>query len=296
MLREVPKVLDTRWRLPTAWREKEWWFGYLHDPEAGIYLSWSCVRTYFMERFRCWVLDMETGEQALLDRPLFFDRGGDGSVLDLSASGKTPLRYGAANDREMNLRVEGPDWDLALLFLPSAAPFTRAEDQFRAWYGLRAHFHNQVVGTVTIGDRVRLIDTKRCYTDHCWGRVPSATGWHWIAAQDEQVAIDSLVNYGPYAQRYTQVFLDGRWHVLPDSVIFDVDRTDPERPWRLVSPDVELEARLLHTHRDHVRVPVLVNLRHDEHVVEVRGRVRIEGAWRDVGPLLGVAEEHHGKW
>ena len=296
MRREVPKVLHTRWRLPTAWREKEWWFGYLHDTEARLYLSWSCVRTYLMERFRCWVLDLETGESEVLDRPLFFRQEGDGEALDLSAGGRGAMRYAAIGEGDMSLCVDGPGWDLGLMFLPSRVPFTRAEDQFRAWYGLRAHFHNTVVGTVTIGDRTRVLSTRRCYTDHCWGRVPAATGWHWLAAQDGHVAFDSLVNYGPYGQRYTQVFLDGRWHVLPDNVTFDVDRTDPDRPWRLVSPDVELEARALHSHRDHVRVPVLVNLRHDEHVMQVEGRVRVEGAWRDVGTLTGVAEQHHGRW
>ncbi len=292
MLAEVPKVLASRWNLPEAWSEKEWWFGYLHDPEAGVYLSWSCVRAFYMERFRCWFVDLATGEARVLDRPLFFQRA-EGERMGLSAGGSPSVFYGAEGDRALRLRVEGRGWDLDLELEPSPVPFARTEDQFDAWYGVRAHFHNRARGLVAVGDHRRTVATTRCY---CWGSVPSRTGWHWLAAQDEHTAIDSLVNYGPYGQKYTQIFVDGRWHVLPDDVTFDVDRREPGRPWRVLSPDVELEARPLHSHHDRVQVPLLVDLHHAEHVVEVTGRVRIDGRWVDVGRLVGVTEQHHGSW
>ncbi len=296
MLEEIPKVLDARWRLPEAFSEKEWWFGYLHAPDTGVYLSWSCVRTWYMERFRCWFVDLDGEQTEIIDRPLFFERPREGDRMDLRAGGTPSVRYGAEGQNGLRLRIEGGKWDVDLALTPSPRPFARTEDQFEAWYGVRAHFHNRARGIVRVGEHTRGIDTVRCYTDHCWGRVPSRTGWHWLAAQDERVAIDSLVNYGPYGQRYTQVFVDGRWHVLPDDVVFDVDRRDSRRPWRVLSPDVELEARPLRVHRDHVRVPVLVDLHHDEHVVEVTGRVRVDGRWVDVGRLVGVTEQHHGTW
>ena len=86
MLDEVPKVLGARWR-PSSWREKEWWFGTLHDPAAGVHLSWSCVRAWYAERFRAWLVDLHGDGEAVLDRPLRFDRRQDGPWLDLRKGG-----------------------------------------------------------------------------------------------------------------------------------------------------------------------------------------------------------------
>jgi hypothetical protein len=253
------------------------------------------VRAWYAERFRAWLVDLRGDGEAVLDRPLRFDRRQDGPWLDLRKGGVPSIRYGAERRDTLRLRVHGGGWDVDLAITPSSDPFRRTEDQGRAWYGVCAHVHDHVRGRVRVGGHDRAIDTTRGYTDHCWGRVPRKTGWHWLAAQDERVAVDSLVNHGPYAQRYTVAFVDGRRHVLADPV-FEVDRAAPSRPWRVVSPDLDLTARALRVHRGHVVVPPLVDVRHDERVVEVTGRVRVDARWVEVGPLTGVTEAHHGVW
>ena len=115
-----------------------------------------------------------------------------------------------------------------------------------------------------------------------------------------RLALASLVNHGPRAQRYTQVH-DGReWTRLQETVTFDYDRNDLAQPWRVTSPELDLVVEPVALHLDHVQippvVPFLLNLHHNELAVRVRGRLRLDGRWHDVGVMQGVMEEHHGRW
>lgn len=70
--------------------------------------------------------------------------------------------------------------------------------------------------------------------------------------------------------------------------------------WDVTSTDMELEVTpsqvVTREHRIPPLVPFIVNLRHSEMPVSVRGRVKVEGTWVDVGELRGVMEQHFGRW
>jgi hypothetical protein len=144
-------------------------------------------------------------------------------------------------------------------------------------YGLLHYFHNIASGNIEIrGHKYHLTDALT-YFDHCWGRVPSRTGWHWLAVQNPQLALSSLVNYGPYAQRYTQAWFSENtdsprrreWVRLEQSVSFErLDVMGPGLPWRVSSSDLELEVHALQSKTNHTRIPpftrFLVDLHHTE--------------------------------
>ena len=130
--------------------------------------------------------------------------------------------------------------------------------------------------------------------------MPRRTAWQWIAVQNEDVALASLVNHGPYAQRYTQVFVRGAWHRLSPDVDFEYDPADLMAPWRVRSAELDLVVTPRRVHRDRIAVPpvlpVLVDLQHNELFVEVEGALNVDGEAIALRGMTGVAEEHAGRW
>jgi hypothetical protein len=153
------------------------------------------------------------------------------------------------------------------------------------------------------------LDDARAYYDHCYGTLPAHTGWHWLAVQNHDVALSSLVNYGPYAQRYTHAWFSERsgsprsneWVRLEQSVSFERRRPgDWTQPWRVTSSELDLEVRLIMHETRRTRIPpltrFLVDLSHTEVFVEASGRIRVDGTWVAVDHLVGAMEEHYGRW
>jgi hypothetical protein len=136
--------------------------------------------------------------------------------------------------------------------------------------------------------------------------VPRRTGWHWLAVQNERVALSCLVNYGPRAHCYTQVWLDDagprprEWVRLEQSVSFECPGTTPACAWRVTSSDLDLDVELLQSTTGRTLIPPLVgwlvNLTHTEAFVKARGRIRVDGTWVEVDGLGGALEEHFGTW
>ena len=133
-----------------------------------------------------------------------------------------------------------------------------------------------------------------------------------MAVQNADAALACLVNYGPYAQRYSQVWLgqDPRcppnrrsdWIRLEQSVSFEHEDTEKfSGDWQLTSSDLELEVRHIQFHTTKEHIPPLtrfiVDLHHTEGFVEASGRVRVDGQWLDFNdPMYGVMEQHYGRW
>lgn len=297
------QVLHSRWPFWRVWREKEWYFSCLHDPGAKIYFSWAFVRTYATDGFRFWWVDLGSDQTWSVDHRLYLEPGQAPERLDLR--GGRPgyaVAFQGVDGQPDRARLVYQDhrFQIDLEILRRHPPFTRRDHTFENTYSLLHHVGNEARGTLTVDGRAHPIHTRRCYTDHCAGRVPRRTGWQWIAVQSDDVAVASLVNRGPDAQRYTQIYLDGRWVRLAEEVSFQYTPQDLSAPWQVTSVDMDLVVRPRRVHLDHVAVPpglpLLYNVHHNELFVEVDGRVRIDGTWRDVTGLTGVAEEHHGVW
>lgn len=297
------KVLLSRMAPWRVWRDKEWYFSYLHDPAAGVYFSWAFARTVLTDTFRCWLVDLREGRSWNIDKRLYLESTQAPGKLDLK--GNRPgyaVGYVAAPGQSDDLRFSYQDdrHQIALHVERRGPPFTRRDHPFVNTYTLLHHFGNRARGQLTLDGRNWEVDTTRCYTDHCFGRVPRRTGWQWAALQSDEVALATLVNHGPDAQRYTQALVDGRWTRLSEDVTFEYEPSRLSDPWRITSVDMEIVARPRHVHLDHVAIPpllpFLVDVHHNELFVEAEGRLRIDGAWREVRGLTGVMEEHHGVW
>jgi hypothetical protein len=282
------------------WSEKEWWFAYAWDPAARFYVSWAFVRAFYGDHFGIVAFQEGDGAPVTLQRSLILDRVERGGRLCLENAGR--LHVGFSEDAgRFAFSLAAGEWSAELSVAPSPLPpFVRREDQFVRHYSVIHTYGNPVEGTVTVGGKTRTLRTDRSYLDHCYGDVPSRTGWHWLAVQNEETALTSLVNYGPHAQLYTHVLHGGSWIRLGQDVSFDARSLASDGRWRLTSPDLDLTVEPLGRNVAVTRMPpllpLLANLTHAEHVVRASGGVRVEGRWVEHAALVGVMEEHFGRW
>ncbi len=312
------RVLNPR-SLLSAFREfhnKEWWYTGVYDPAAGIYVSWYFVRVNVTDKFVMTVFDEAadvggTWAPPRIRKTCRLEPQAPGATAGLEIRRRDcKISYRAGHGHPWRLQVEAPTLAADLEIAPTTPPFTKFDNAFQDRYAIVHYFHGRADGVVTVpqGKTYRL-SKALVYQDHCYGRVPSRTGWHWIAVQNASVAVTSLVNYGAYAQRYTQAWFGAdpsaaptsprpnEWIRLDQNVSFELQaHNDQMHDWTVSSPDLLLDVKPRRSVTDLTRIPPLVNLKHTEFFVEASGRVRVDGRWVDTGLLYGVMEQHHGRW
>jgi hypothetical protein len=310
---EDPQILRSRRELFTQWRAKEWWYTGVVDEQSGAYVSWYFVRVNLVDSFVFTVFDPS------LDAPIHFELKGwlDKSLwkegrLDLSLGHvEGTVLYEGSAETGWRLALSSKGIEAELRLSPSHVPvFSKFDNELVDWYGLLHFFHVQAEGSIRARGRNWDIAAGRAYWDHCFGFVPSRTGWHWLAVQNEHVALSSLVNYGVYAQRYTQVFLRSgqgqcaatdQWIRLNQDVSFEQEPpNDLLKPWKVTSTEMDLLVTPLQRVTDVQKippvVPFLIDLKHTEWYVVANGRLWVENQWIEVQNLRGVMEQHVGRW
>ncbi|HRI71856.1 MAG TPA: hypothetical protein PK156_46810 [Polyangium sp.] len=310
---EGPQILRCRGDLIKQWRAKEWWYTGVVDEQSNIYVSWYFVRVNLIDSFVFTVFDPSA------DAPIHFEVKGwlDKSLwkegrLDLSLThphGSVVYEGSAETGWRLSLSCKGIKAELKLT--PTDWPvFAKFDNELVDWYGLLHFFQVHVSGSIQSRDRTWEIAAGRAYWDHCFGLIPSRTGWHWLAVQNADVALSSLVNYGAYAQRYTQVFLRGgcgraeatnRWIRLNQDVSFEQEPpADMLKPWNVTSTEMDLVVTPVQRVTDVQRIPpispFIIDLKHTEWYVTAKGRLRVENEWLEVQNLRGVMEQHSGRW
>lgn len=314
---EERQVLHPRrfWHVWTQRDKKEWWYTGACDPARRLYVSWNIIRVNFIDRIAVVIFDAKRKEPDHFSKKLFLDEDQPSGRLSLNHSSKdVEFHYNGSGEEGWLFQFSGGDISAELSIDPKIRPFTKFDNTLSRNYGLLHFFQNRAHGKIEADGRVYELHDALVYYDHCFGTVPRQTGWHWLAVQNAQVALASLVNYGPYAQRYSQVWFGdgtscpqhrrGTWIRLEQSVSFEQETADDFRdPWRVTSSDLDLTVTPVpnqyHTTREHIPPMTrwIVDLDHTEVFVEVTGKIRVDGHWVELAePMWGVMEQHHGRW
>lgn len=295
----------TRLQALTSPLSKEWWYTGCADPSGRVYLSFHAFRMPWVDNVTFSVFDLDAGAPLTRSRKLLLSAPPHEDRTELSGR-RAGLFVDYAGSAEDGWRLHFRDADLSadLAIRPGAPPFLRAEDQLRHRYELLSFMDARVDGEVHVSGRSYYVDGYRGYWDHCSGTVPRRTGWHWLAVQNDDVALVSLLNYGPYPQRYTQLLrrgADGHEWVRPDAgVTFEYVQRAKRSRWRLTGRDIDVDIEILMGSRIRERIPPLlplaVDLTHEEFFVRAAGRVRVDHEWTPLATAHGVLEEHRGVW
>lgn len=308
---EEKKVLLSRWNIIKEWRDKEWWYSGFYDSNNNIYFSFFFVRVNFIDQFILTLFDPEKNKIYEFGKKLYLNKEQKKDKLCLNYhSNDITIEYNGDEINGWVFKFENKDFNVQLNFKPQIPYFTKFENQYVYKYGLMHFFNNLTNGFIKLSSNTYEIKDALCYYDHCFGRIPSKSAWHWIAVQNEDVSLASLVNYGPYAQRYTEIYLKknnknfglDKWIRLNQDVTFEHydSSNNLESRWKITSTDMELTATPLIYILDRTKVPNLMpfldNIKHYEFFIKVSGKVRIDREWIEIKDLYGVMEQHSGKW
>lgn len=309
-LEEHKIMLRRRWNVWKNRGKKEWWYTGVHDPASGIYLGFSLIRTALVDSFHIVLFDPA--------HPTPIERSWKGYIVSDNPPSQLCLQ---AHDKDFSFDYRGSaalgwhchihakDFSVNLHMRPTVPAFTKYDNMFDHEYTLLHFFGNTVEGFINTRGHEYRFRNALGYYDHCFGKVPARSRWHWIAVQNREFALASLMNYGATAQCYTQCYSRSgapheacdRWIRLDQDVSFECNPESRwKAPWLITSPEMELELQIIQRSSTRERipplVPVLISLDHEECFVKVRGKVRIDGRWQHTGDLYGVLEEHHGHW
>jgi hypothetical protein len=296
-------------------RSKEWWYTGVYDPGSDVYISWYFIRVNLVDKFIMTVFDPQRAENDLprVSQLCTIDhrqQAGDG--LCLVARGKgLQTDYRLRQPRSWHFALQSPALSADVTIGQTIKGFTKFDSEMQDRYAILHYFQSRANGQVTVPDgSVYQLEDALVYQDHCYGRVPRKTGWHWIAVQNHHVALTVLVNYGANAQRYAQVWMSpathsprpDEWVRLEQNVSFEREAPadDAGGSWTVTSTDLDLVVEVRKVQHDRTKIPpllgIIVNLSHTEAFVKVSGRVRIDGRWMHTGDLHGVLEQHQGRW
>jgi hypothetical protein len=308
---EEKKVLLSRSNLIKEWHNKEWWYTGFYEPNENIYFSFFFVRVNLIDQFSFTLFDPEINKTIQFTKKLYLEKEQKKNMLCLNYhSKKLIIEYNGNEEIGWKFTFKNKNFSIELKMTPTTPCFTKSNDEFIYKYTLLHYFNILTSGFIRIENKTYSIDHALCYYDHCFGTVSSKTGWHWIAVQNGDVALASLVNYGAYAQRYTQVyfkknkddFCSGRWIRLNQDVSFEHlgEESKFSSDWKGTSPEMHITITpIMHVcniEKIPPVLPFLINLRHNEYFIKVNGKVRVDGYWVETGELYGVMEEHWGRW
>lgn len=289
--------------------DKEWWYSGVFDHAANIYFSFFFIRTAITDHFSFTLFDPEQEYPIHFAKNIILNatKGIDKLCLRF-ASKNMNVEYLGDAETGWNFKFKNNKYDIDLNMESTTCGFTKFDNYFVNKYALLHYFHNIVNGTIQMPDKIYQVDKALGYYDHCFGRVPRKSAWHWLAVQNAEVALDSLINYGPFAQKYTQAYFKecsrspraNEWIRLNQEVSFEYYPDKFNSYWKVTSVDLDLIVTpLMHIcslNKIPPIVPFLINITHYEFFVKVSGKVRIDCRWMEVKNLYGVLEEHFGKW
>lgn len=291
-------------------KKKEWWYTGVIDPASKTYFGFSIFRMDLLDNLHFAFFDPDADSTYTYDWKGFLDSHIPENQTYLCHTGfREKFSYTGSAESGWKFRLETKGLSVNLEIRKQEPCFTKFDNKFVDEYALLHFFHLEVTGSVTTRHRSIQIQNGLGYFDHCFGLVPRQTRWHWIAVQNTDFALASLMNYGATPQCYTQGYFRknaadyalNRWIRFDQDVSFECDPNQTwEHPWKITSPDMDLDLQILQKCYTPTRIPplfpFLLKLDHTQCFVKVEGKMRVEEHWINTGPLLGVLEEHFGVW
>lgn len=303
--------------LDAGWPRRKWWefWGILTDTHL-LRVTYGC--TDYVGTITLSLLDYETGarvEHSSLvplawgmqfpDRvaggPIHFSAGG--AHLDIvEEDGGTHLTARVAT-RSMQLEADvfvamPPGHETLGVVIPWA------DDTFQ--YTAK-HNTRPATGFVRLGDAAYVFGPE----NHAYGILdfgrgvwPYDTAWNWGAASGiEEGHVVGLNLGGKWTDgtgmTENALCIDGRLHKIGEDLIWEYDRRDFRRPWRICAPESRrVDLRFTPTIEENESMNLLA-VRTELHWCLGRFSgfvVTDDGERIDIGHLLGWAEEHLARW
>lgn len=242
-----------------------------------------------------WVLDRETGRtwESEAVPPL-----GRGVTIPQEYGGVASVTSKAlhleVSDSALRATAPGVDVDLVV------APGAEVLGVVVPWHSRRFQYTVKDVSR-PVGGSLRLDGTAYDVTgwavlDHGRGKWPYAVTWNWAAGSGDGRGL-TLGGKWTDGTGITEngLFVDGRLHKIGAHLVWEYDRGDWLRPWRIHGDGVDATFTPCHEKVSRTNLGVVANETH-QCFGHWSGWASADGERVDLGGLVGWAEEARNRW
>lgn len=154
-----------------------------------------------------------------------------------------------------------------------------------------------VSGRVTLDGTAYAVTEGWAVLDHGRGKWPYAITWNWAAGSSERVGI-TLGGKWTDGTGSTEnaLFVDGRAHKISDELVWEYDRTDWRRPWRIHGPRLDATVTPFHERADRTNLGLVANETHQCFGQWSGWAATDDGERVPLDGLVGWAEEARNRW
>jgi hypothetical protein len=292
--------IDTRRFGPLAFlRCKQWWYFEGLDPKQGLYFVFLALQAFPTDYVSLKVIDYHNNHRWTKDYLGAFQTT-PGDKVNVMAQGKWgQMRFQGCAEDGWQIDVDSPQLKARCKQIPRAS-------QHKDWlltqyldYTITQFVMNDVAGQIEF-DGQDYSFSGYGYHEHNWGVQPRHSTAHWLhfwCPQTAGVVLRCYYDHG-VPHHYTYLWHAGHEYSLYSPARFTFDPLAPQNPWRVSSPDLELDIRPLAAQHSRMKIPPVlayINIDYYEQLLEVKGfaslagqRIPIEG--------LGKLDHNWNRW
>ncbi len=272
-------------------RRKQWWYFEGLDEARKLYFVFLALEAVPMSYVSLKVIDYKSGNRWTEDHFGRFDAS-PGDRVDVHAKGKWgSLRFSGRAEDGWRVEVKTGRLQAEITQRPEAELHVNNLLTQHIDYSIRQFIKNDCQGELALdGEAGRF--SGHGYHEHNWGVQARHSTAHWLHFWSPAAAgvILSCHYDEGLPHHYSFLWTGGEEKTLHSPAEFLFDAAEPDKPWKVVSPDLLIEARPVTGHKTRIRVPPLLpylDVDYYEQLLEVRGRAIVEG--REV-PITGMGK------
>lgn len=288
------KIDTSRFGIKGVLRKKEWWSFEGIDTEQKIYYVFLALKAFPSSYISIKIIDYKNNRRFTEDHMGSFIAEPGGRVK-VSASGKWGyMRFSGSAEQGWIVDVSTAKVKAQCFHIPVAPVHVNHLLTQHIDYTINQFIKNEATGTINIeGSEYKLNGSG--YHEHNWGVQPRHSTAHWLHFWGKDIAgvVLSCHYDAGVPHHYTCLWHDNKMSYLYSPAWFGFDPSQPDKPWSVKSPDIDLIITPVTGHHTRMGIPPLleyIHIDYYEQLLEVKGTAVIKG---EAVAIEGVGKLDH---
>jgi len=274
-------VDSRRFGLSGSLRRKQWWYFEGLDTQQKLYFVFLALQAFPSDYVSVKIIDYGNNRRWNEDHLGKF-RAAPGDAVDVSAGGKWGrLKFSGRAEDGWQIEIETPSVRAKCNQKALSPPHRDHLLTQHIDYYIQQFVSARTEGTMSLDGQQHPF-AGYGYAEHNWGVQPRHSTAHWLHFWGENMAgvVLSCFYDSGVPHHYTFIWRPGEENILYSPAHFGFDPAFPDAPWKVLSPDLELNIRPLLLHRSRMRIPPVltyIDIDYQEQLLEVEGSAWVRG-------------------
>ena len=262
-------------------RNKQWWYFEGLDPLQKLYFVFLALQAFPSDYVSMKIIDYQNDRRWSEDHLGKFHAAA-GDALDVSAEGRWGhLHFSGCAEDGWQIEVETPQVRAKCSQKPQSPVHRDHLLTQHIDYYIQQFVSTRTEGLLSLEGQERPF-AGYGYTEHNWGIQPRHSTAYWLHFWGENLAgvvLNCFYDSG-VPHHYTYLWRPGEENILYSPAHFSYDPDFQNMPWKVRSPDLELNIRPLLVHHSRMRIPPLltyIDIDYQEQLLEVEGSAWVHG-------------------